>query len=174
LRWVGRFASCRVKKAGGDFPRRSLQPLPLALREGRHDANACSADRRELERDDPRQHVGEKVFSDPFPTLLLRIASLPLSTGNVNVIIMRMVPLFVPSYDFGAVRVATFALLTFTALSGSPSCGIVIAKFSGQAVIFRSSPTLFGTDWMPGSTSTRILSGKPPRATWSAAMLFGL
>jgi hypothetical protein len=81
---------------------------------------------------------------------------------------------FVTFYGFGAVRVAMFTLLTFTALLGSRSCGVVIAKFSGQAVIFRSSPTLFGAGWMPGSTSTRILSGKPPRATWSAAMLFGL
>jgi hypothetical protein len=80
----------------------------------------------------------------------------------------------VPTYDFGAVRVATFALLTFTALSGSRCCGVVTAKFSGHAVIFRSSPTVFGDGWMPGSTSTRILSGRPPRATWSAAMLLGL
>jgi hypothetical protein len=79
-----------------------------------------------------------------------------------------------PTYDFGAVRVATFALLTFTALLGSRSCGVVTAKFSGHAVIFRSSPTVFGDGWMPGSTSTRILSGKPPRATWSAAMFLGL
>src|SRR5262245_51885292 len=81
---------------------------------------------------------------------------------------------FVPTYDFGVVRVATFALLTFTALLGSPCCGVVTAKFSGHAVIFRSSPTVFGDGWMLGSTSTRILSGKPPRATWSAAMLLGL
>jgi hypothetical protein len=47
-----------------------------------------------------------------------------------------------------------------------------MAKLSGHAVIFRSSPTVFGDGWMPGSTST--LSAKPPRATWSAAMLLGL
>src|SRR5262245_15000506 len=81
---------------------------------------------------------------------------------------------FVPTYDFGVMRVATFALLTFTVLLGSRSSGVVTAKFSGHAVIFRSSPTVFGDGWMPGSTSTRILSGKPPRATWSAAMLLGL
>ena len=36
------------------------------------------------------------------------------------------------AYDFGDVRVATFALLTFTALLGSRSCGVVIAKFSAR------------------------------------------
>ena len=60
-----------------------------------------------------------------------------------------------PIYDFGAVQVATFALLTFTALLGSRSCGVVTAKILGDAVIFRSSPTVFGDGWMPGSTSTR-------------------
>jgi hypothetical protein len=101
-----------------------------------------------------------------FSTVLLRIASFPASTGNVNLIIM--------SYDFGAQRVATFALLTFTALLASRSCGIVIAKFSGHAVALRSSPTVFGNGWTPASASTGILSGKPPRVTWSAAMLLGL
>jgi hypothetical protein len=48
------------------------------------------------------------------------------------------------SYDFGAQRVATSALLTFTALLASRSCGIVIAEFSGHAVALRSSPTVFG------------------------------
>jgi hypothetical protein len=42
-----------------------------------------------------------------------------------------MISPFVTSYDFGDVRVAPFALLTFTALLGSRSCGVVIAKFSG-------------------------------------------
>ena len=41
-------------------------------------------------------------------------------------------------------RVATFALLTFTTLLGSPSCGVVIAKFSGHAASLLSSPTVFG------------------------------
>jgi hypothetical protein len=66
-----------------------------------------------------------------FSTFPLRIASLRVPTGNVNLIITRMVSPFVASYDFGAVRVATFALLTFTTLSGSRSCGVVIATFSG-------------------------------------------
>jgi hypothetical protein len=79
-----------------------------------------------------------------------------------------------PSYDFGAQRVATLALLTFTALLASRSCGIVIVKFSGHAVALRSSPTVFGNGWTSASASTRILSGKPPRATWSAAMPLGL
>jgi hypothetical protein len=65
---------------------------------------------------------------------------------------------FERAYDFGETRVATFALLTFTALSLSRSCGVVIAKLSGHAASFRSSPTVFGDGWMLGSTSTRILS----------------
>ena len=48
------------------------------------------------------------------------------------------------AYGFGETRVATFALLTFTALSLSRSCGVVIAKLSGHAASFRSSPTVFG------------------------------
>jgi hypothetical protein len=38
---------------------------------------------------------------------------------------------------FGEVRVAILALLTFTALSGFRSCGVVTTKFSGHAVTFR-------------------------------------
>jgi hypothetical protein len=53
------------------------------------------------------------------------------------------------AYGFGETRVATFALLTFTALSLSRSCGVVIAKLSGHAASFRSSPTVFGDGWMP-------------------------
>jgi hypothetical protein len=74
-------------------------------------------------------------------------------------------------YGFGETRVATLALLTFTALSGWRSSGVVIAKFSAHSVILRSSPTVFADTRIFGSTSTRILSGKPPRAIWSAAML---
>ena len=59
-------------------------------------------------------------------------------------------------YDFGDVRVATLALLTRTALSGHRSCGVVIAKFSGQTVTLRSSPTVFAGISMSESTSTRI------------------
>src|SRR5262245_63257707 len=46
-------------------------------------------------------------------------------------------------YGFGEVRVATLALLIFTALSGWRSCGVVITKFSDHVVTFRSSPTFF-------------------------------
>src|SRR5262245_46279589 len=77
-------------------------------------------------------------------------------------------------YGFGETRVATLALLTLTALSGWCSCGVVITKFSGHSGTFRSSPTVFADTPMSGSASTRILSGKPPRAMWSAAMLLGL
>jgi hypothetical protein len=59
-------------------------------------------------------------------------------------------------YDFGDVRVATLALLTRTALSGYRSCGVVIAKFSGQAVSLRSSPTVFADISMSASTLTGI------------------
>jgi hypothetical protein len=62
----------------------------------------------------------------------------------------------------------------FTALSGWRSCGVVITKFSGHVVTFRSSPTVLADTPISGSTSTLILPGKPPRAMWSAAMLFGL
>ena len=77
-------------------------------------------------------------------------------------------------YCFGEVRVATLALLIFTALSGWRSCGVVTTKFSDHVVTFRSSPTVFADTPVFWSTSTRILSGKPPRAMWSAAMLLGL
>ena len=59
-------------------------------------------------------------------------------------------------YDFGDVRVATLTLLTLTALSGYRSCGVVIARFSGQAVTLRSSPTVFAFTWMSASTLTGI------------------
>lgn len=42
------------------------------------------------------------------------------------------------SYGFGDVRAALLALLTLTALLGWPSRGVIIAKFSGHAAIFRS------------------------------------
>ena len=41
------------------------------------------------------------------------------------------------SYVFGEVRVATFTLLTLTALSACRSCSVVTAKGSGHAVTFR-------------------------------------
>ncbi len=77
-------------------------------------------------------------------------------------------------YGFGETRVATLALLTFTALSGWCSCGVVITKFSAHAVTFRSSPTVVADTPMSGSASTRILAGKTPRAMCSAGMLLGL
>jgi hypothetical protein len=49
-----------------------------------------------------------------------------------------------------------------------------MAKFSGHAVTFRSAPTVLADTRMPGSARTRILSGKPPRAIWRAAILLGL
>jgi len=58
-------------------------------------------------------------------------------------------------YCFGDVRVATLALLTFTTFSSWP-CGVIIAKFSGHAVTFLSSPTVFADTLMYGSTSTRV------------------
>jgi predicted transporter len=70
--------------------------------------------------------------------------------------------------------VATLALFTFTTLSEWRSCGVVITKFSGHDVIFRSSPTVFADTAMPGSTSIRIRPGKPPSAICSAPMLLGL
>lgn len=77
-------------------------------------------------------------------------------------------------YDFGETRVATLALLTLMALPGSRSGGVVMAKFSGHAATFRSSPTVFADTPIPGSTSTRIRSGQPPRSVWSAATFFAL
>src|SRR5436189_2542542 len=49
-----------------------------------------------------------------------------------------------------------------------------MTKFSGHAVTFRSSPTVCAETPIFLSASTRILSGKPPRAMWSAAVLLGL
>jgi hypothetical protein len=77
-------------------------------------------------------------------------------------------------YGFGEVRVATLALLIFTALSRRRSCGVVITKFSDHVVTFRSSPTVFADTPVPASASTCILAGKPPRAMSSAAMLLHL
>src|SRR5262249_42373535 len=77
-------------------------------------------------------------------------------------------------YRFGEKRVATLTLLTFTAPSRPLSCGVDITKFSDHVVAFLSSPTLFADTPMSRSASTRILSGKPPRAMWSAATLLGL
>ena len=53
-------------------------------------------------------------------------------------------------------RVATLALSTFTVLWGSRSSGVVIAKFSGHAATFRSSPTVFADTLVSGSISTRM------------------
>src|SRR5262245_39702504 len=80
----------------------------------------------------------------------------------------------VASFGFGEVRVATLALLIFTALSGRRSCGVVITKFSDHAVTFRSSPTVFADTPVPASASTCILAGKPPRAMSRAATLLHL
>jgi hypothetical protein len=77
-------------------------------------------------------------------------------------------------YCFGEVRVATLALLIFTALSGWRSCGVVITKLSDHVVIFRSSPTVFADTPVPTSVSTRILAGKPLRAMSSAAIFLHL
>src|SRR5262252_1819703 len=77
-------------------------------------------------------------------------------------------------YGFGEVRVATLALLIFTALSGRRSCGVVITKFSDHVVTLRSSPTVFADTPIPASASTRILAGKPLRAMSSAARLLHL
>src|SRR5215471_773502 len=77
-------------------------------------------------------------------------------------------------YDFGETRVATVVLLTLMALSGPDSGGGVMAKFAGQSLTLRSSPTVFADNAMPRSVSTRIRSGQPPRSVWSAATLFTL
>src|SRR6266478_4978398 len=77
-------------------------------------------------------------------------------------------------YGFGEVRVATLALLIFTARSRRRSCGVVITKFSDHVATFRSSPTVFADTPVPTSASTRILAGKPPRAMSSAAILLHL
>jgi hypothetical protein len=52
--------------------------------------------------------------------------------------------------------------------------GVAITKFSGHAIIFRSSPTVFADTSTPLSTLTIILLGNRPAAVWSAAMLLGL
>jgi hypothetical protein len=77
------------------------------------------------------------------------------------------------SYDFGVARLAT-TLLTVTTLSGWRSRGVVTAKFSGQVVAFRSSPTVLAETPVDCSALTPIRSGRPPRARWSAATFFGL
>jgi hypothetical protein len=56
-------------------------------------------------------------------------------------------------YDFGENRVATVTLPTITALPERRSCGTAMAKFSGHAATFRSSPTVFADTRMPGSAS---------------------
>jgi hypothetical protein len=77
------------------------------------------------------------------------------------------------AYVFGEVRVATRASLTFTALLGPRSSDVVMAKFSGHAVTFRSSLTVCADTPRVLSASTRIISGKPPRAMRGAVMLLG-
>jgi hypothetical protein len=78
-------------------------------------------------------------------------------------------------YGFGDTRPFALALLIFTALSGSCCpCGVVMTKFSDHVVTFRSSLTVVADIPLSGSASTRILSGKPPRAMWSAGMFLGL
>jgi hypothetical protein len=51
---------------------------------------------------------------------------------------------------------------------------LLLPRFRGHHVIFRSSPTVFADIAMPGSTSIRIRPGKPPSAMCSAPMLLGL
>src|SRR5262249_35280514 len=77
-------------------------------------------------------------------------------------------------YSFGEVRVATLALLIFTALSRCRSCGVVMTKFSDHVVTFRSSPTVFANTPVSTSASTRILAGKPLIAMSSAAVFLHL
>ena len=77
-------------------------------------------------------------------------------------------------YGFGVARPGPVARLTFTALPGSCSGGVIIAKFSGHVVVFRSSPTVLADSPTSGSTSTRILFGKPPRASRSPGSAFCL
>ena len=77
-------------------------------------------------------------------------------------------------YGFGETRVGLLGLLTFIVPSGRRSGGVVMAKFSGHDVIFRSSPTVFADTPMSGSTSTCIRSGQLPRSVWSEAILFTL
>jgi hypothetical protein len=77
------------------------------------------------------------------------------------------------SYGFGVARLAT-TLLTVTTLSEWRSRGVVIAKFSGQVVALRSSPTVLAETPVDCSAVTPIRSGRPARARWSAATFFGL
>jgi hypothetical protein len=67
-------------------------------------------------------------------------------------------------YGFGVTRGAALALPILTMLSGSRSGGVTTAKFPGHAVTLRRSPTVFADTPISGSTSTRILSGRLPRA----------
>jgi hypothetical protein len=67
-------------------------------------------------------------------------------------------------YGFGDVRAAAVALLTVTLLSGSRTCGVATTTFAGHVATSRSSLTVFADTAIPGSTRTRILSGKPPSA----------
>ena len=57
---------------------------------------------------------------------------------------------------------------------GMALLGVAITKFSGHAVIFRSSPTVFADTSTALSTSTTILLGNRPAAVWGAAVLLGL
>src|SRR5262252_3440868 len=77
-------------------------------------------------------------------------------------------------HGFGVVRFGPLALLTLIEVPGSASCGVVTTKFSGHVVTLRSSPTVFADTPTSRSASTCIVSGKPPRAPWSAAMHLGL
>ena len=77
------------------------------------------------------------------------------------------------SYGFGVARLAT-TLLTVTTPSEWRSIGVVIAKFSGRVVAFRSSPTVLAETPVDCSAVTPIRSGRPARARWSAATFFGL
>src|SRR5262249_10109617 len=78
------------------------------------------------------------------------------------------------SYGFGETRVGLLALLTFIVPLGPCSGGVVMAKFSGHDFTFRSSSTVYADTPTPGSASTCIRSGQPPRSVWSAAILFTL
>ena len=62
-------------------------------------------------------------------------------------------------------QIHTLALVTFIALSGSRSCGVVITKFSGQAVTLRSSPTVFAD--RPNQRG-EVGAGRAQRATGSS------
>src|SRR5437764_12737427 len=66
------------------------------------------------------------------------------------------------------------ALLTLMALAAPRSCGVEITRFSGHAVTLRSAPPVVADTPTSRSVSTCIASGRPPSATWSAAMFFGL